>query len=312
MMSTYESITDLNDEFVGHKLNVLPDQIVLNDVTFNPRESLMPDNVSEMVTKHKKVISLYTAAAGTKSERIALVWSMRDGLVISPLVAKLIGKYRANTSDTVMKEGEAAEKEPTIGGHIEVVLMSFNQDKPIRGKVDTGATICSLHAEHIDIKSNQYEPDEQVASFIFNDAKYVIGLEQHQSVQSADGGVEYRPVIKFTVKHGETVVPDVLFNLNDRSGMEDQLLIGMNLLDELGLLIDPKMEAVVNDDVISADEWNWILEQVNLDCPQHDTHDDSEAIHRLYEQLMKQNISFADLLRHVKQHTIQVVEHLES
>ena len=193
------------------------------------------------------------------------------------------------------------EEEPVIGKKMEIVLVSFNGDKPIEGKVDTGASVCSLHAESIKIRNDPYRPEQQVVDFVYDGKKYSMGLAQHQAVSSADGGVGYRPVVQFTVKYDGKTYSEVAFNLNDRSEMEDRLLIGLNLLEQIGYKIDPK-ESV---ELSTEPEHAIVVEQpIVKDKIQAD-------VHELYEYLVEQDVSFSDLLRHVKMHTIQIVENLE-
>jgi hypothetical protein len=115
---------------------------------------------------------------------------------------------------------------------------------PIVGKVDTGATYCSLHAEELRIRPDPLSTENaDLVSFIFNDRRYTVPVVDYQAIASADGGVNQRPVITFNVKIKDELHEDIMFNLNDRSNMEDPLLIGMNLLKKGKFLIDPKMES---------------------------------------------------------------------
>lgn len=133
----------------------------------------------------------------------------------------------------------------TLGTHLELTLIGFNQDQPIQGKVDTGATFCSLHAENIQVKRSPYGTDEEeIVSFVFNKMNYSMNLEQYQAISSADGGVSQRPVVRFDVRIKDQIFHDVLFNLNDRSQMEDILLVGTNLLGKGKFLVDPAKESV--------------------------------------------------------------------
>lgn len=315
-MAAFKSIEQLNQSFVGRQLEALPNDIEINDSIFMLRDSLVPNNLSEL-NSGKKIIALYTPRAKTSDQRIALVWAMKSGLEISPVLAKMVGRYRTGNEETVMKEAEKKEKEePTIGSRIDITLVSFNDNKPITGKVDTGATINSLHAENIHVRNDPLDDEHQIVDFVFEGRKYTVGLVQQQSVSSADGGVNYRPVVSFSVKYDGKVIPDVMFNLNDRSEMEDKLLIGMNLIEEIGYKIDPKKESEEpsgEDEIITEEEWAYIIGEVEKDVAtlSEDSNSALDNVHVLYEYLLSQNITFADLLRHVKQHTINIVEHLE-
>jgi hypothetical protein len=133
----------------------------------------------------------------------------------------------------------------TIGKSLDIVLIGFNRDQPIRGKVDSGAVFCSLHAENVQVKRDPLATgEEEIVSFVFNQVKYSMNLEQYQAISSADGGVEQRPVVRFDVRIKDAIYHDILFNLNDRSHMQDPLLLGTNLLEKGKFLIDPTKESI--------------------------------------------------------------------
>lgn len=142
----------------------------------------------------------------------------------------------------------------TIGTYLDVVLIGFNQDQAIHGKVDTGAQFCSLHAENVQVKRDPFGTgEEEIVTFVFNKMRYSMNLEQYQAISSADGGTEQRPVVRFDVRIKDAIYHDILFNLNDRSHMEDPLLIGTNLLQKGKYLVDPARESI---------DWGYISRQV--------------------------------------------------
>jgi hypothetical protein len=323
-MDTFTSIEQLNKAFKSHEISKIPSEITIGATAFSFRESLIPSSLIEL-NNGKKILALYNEHPKSSGQRLVLVWSMKSGLVISPLLVKLVGHFRGGSEESVMKtESQQASKnekpeEPVIGSHIDVILNGFNDNQTIRGKVDTGATINSLHATNIKIRKDPYEPEQEIVDFEFNGKRYSVGLAQYQSVQSADGGIKYRPVVQFTVKYGEKVVPDVMFNLNDREDMEDKLLIGMNLLSGIGYKIDPTLESIDLSVPVSAEEWELILEEIEgleIDQSVCGTEDSltgkTSDVHALYEYLVKQEVTFSTLLGHVKMDTIKIMENLES
>jgi hypothetical protein len=133
----------------------------------------------------------------------------------------------------------------TIGTYLDIVLIGFNQDQAIHGKVDTGAVFCSLHAENVQVKRDPLSTnEEEIVTFIFNKSRYSMNLEQYQAISSADGGTHQRPVVRFDVRVKDVIYHDILFNLNDRSNMEDPLLVGTNLLQKGKYLVDPAKESI--------------------------------------------------------------------
>jgi hypothetical protein len=320
-MNNFDSIDQLNNTFTKQELHHIPSEIVIGEIPFVKRESLIPTNMDELFGS-KKLAVLYSAKANSSDKRLILVWKMTRGLTISPLVAKLISKYRTDdrTVNEATKTKVDKEPEPVIGAHIEVVLNSFNNSKPIRGKVDTGATVCSLDASNINVRKDPYDSEQHIVDFTFEGTKYSVGLAEFQSVQSASGGMENRPVVSFTVKCEGKTIPNVLFNLNDRSGMEDKILVGMNLLNALGIKIDPKKESFEDTShIIEEDEigdMEYIMEQIDEideeEIYQTQKHEQYEKLSSLYEYLLQQNIPMSELLHFVKEHTITIIEKMES
>ena len=319
-MVTYENIQQLNQQFTKGELGKVPDTITIGDVEFRHRNCLFPDDMTD-ASSGKPFVQLYNAFGGKSHDRIALVWKMKSELSIHPLVAKTIGKYRGGNTSSAMHEAATATKnkakapeEPVIGSQLEIVIVSLNNNSSIMGKVDTGATISSLHAENINIRKDPLNPEQQVVDFVVDGTKYTTSLEQQQSVQSADGGIEYRPLVKFNVKYDGKLIQNVIFNLNDRSHMDHKLLIGMNLLSEIGYKIDPTKESEEfsdEDHIITEDERQWIMEQI-MDSEEIQLESVQEQkVRALYEFLVQQDVSFSNLLKFVKVHTIQVVEGLE-
>lgn len=109
-----------------------------------------------------------------------------------------------------------------IGYEEPVVIHNINNGEPINGKIDTGADMCSMHAENIQVQNGNVQ-------FSINGKVYRMSLARTQTVKQADSDTEERPVVKFTFELGGQTISDVECNINDRTGMSP-LLIGKNLL----------------------------------------------------------------------------------
>lgn len=132
-----------------------------------------------------------------------------------------------------------------VGDDIDISLLKNGMHlcKPITGKIDTGAEICSLHGDDISV-------DGKVVSFAIDGKTFSMPVHEIQSIQSSNGSVEKRPSIILDVKISDMddVFNDIVFNLSNRSKMEDKLLIGQNLLEKAKFLVDPlKEQEGVND-----------------------------------------------------------------
>lgn len=139
----------------------------------------------------------------------------------------------------------------TIGLDAEITLVGINGDNPLRAKVDTGAQECSLDAQNLEEDVDDISGSGSV-SFTLGEYKYKMAIAGYQSISSADGGTTNRPTIKLGVRFGEEYIPDMVFNLNDRSGMDYPILLGVSFLKAAGLQIDPSLSEAI--EIEFADE----------------------------------------------------------
>jgi hypothetical protein len=127
---------------------------------------------------------------------------------------------------------ELMNEELIIGIGSEVTFIQFN--KTAKAKIDTGAAECSLHATNISTEGDAVSFDSQILSA----NRLTLPLADIHTIKSADGGENKRPVVMLDVSLKDVVVKQVAFNLNDRTDMEDSILLGNNLLSKVpGLLV---------------------------------------------------------------------------
>lgn len=146
---------------------------------------------------------------------------------------------------------DTTEKKPDneIGSTVEVRFTNIPGSVPMKGKVDTGADISSLHATEHSIENGQ-------VTFMCPELsrnRITVPLITQQTVKSSDGGHEYRPVIKVNVKVNGKLMNDVEFNLNDRGNMKFPVLIGKNILIKGGFKIDPRLDENYDDEEVTID-----------------------------------------------------------
>lgn len=126
----------------------------------------------------------------------------------------------------------------TVGPVVEVIISGLADNQPVESKVDTGASCCSLDAQDIKITQDSYEQDHELVFFTFRGVKYRAIIDHYQMVKTADG-TSNRPAVIFNVTCNGKLVENVAFNLDDRSAMDYDVLLGMNFLDQTDFLIDP-------------------------------------------------------------------------
>lgn len=178
------------------------------------------------------------------------------------------------------------DQQNIIGNEVEVAFATLG-NRALIGKVDTGATTSSLHATNIQVSGNR-------VSFVCPDISsnsITMELAGSQEVHSADGGGQARPMVKFDVTVNGQSLSGVAFNLNDRSNMDDPVLIGQNILQAGNFIID------VNKDEVPSEAANPMGESVEFQDPPEDL---KEAI----QVILSYNIPldrFATLIARAKQ-----------
>lgn len=148
------------------------------------------------------------------------------------------------------------DKAKILGTSTEVTISNIPGCPPIKAKVDTGADISSIHAEEwstqngqVTFQNNEISPN-----------RITLPVIEKQAIKSSNGDIEYRPVVELDVKINGVPMSGVMFNLNDRGTMEYSMLIGKNVLERGGFLIDPKMDEAEDIDNIEVD-WDMLAEE---------------------------------------------------
>lgn len=181
-----------------------------------------------------------------------------------------------------MAAEETKKDENVLGDTAEVTFVSL-RGHTLKGKVDTGADVCSLHADHITIDGGR--KTVQFSSKLLTGNTNVITLPLHdqQAVKSANAGIKYRPIISLTIKINGKLLENVLFNLADRTGLEYPVLIGQNALEQGKFTINPTLETEI----------------VSMDSPIMNTNtnmDPKEKIIKAMETLLTSNVSLQQAL----------------
>jgi len=298
----FTNLEDLKNTFIEGKFK-MDDQITISGVPLNKRYS--PEiAVRDIFEKNFKGIVIYVVHQKDKDaakeagleQWVMFLWA-GVGTRVVPYDVRTITKARA-LGKRIIEGLEKYEKpDNIIGSTVEVKITSLPGSTPIKGKVDTGATICSLHADNF--KINRGENTITFKSPDLSSNELTVPLIDQQTVKSADGGSEYRPVIEFNIKVNGKIVNNVKFNLNDRSHMEFPMLVGRNALEGGKFLIDPRLDEdrITN----SADDgelnWDYIQEELSLELY---TEPQNSRAEELYTLIKESDVSFADIVRHIR------------
>ena len=183
----------------------------------------------------------------------------------------------------------------TIGSEATVRFTRFNKDTT--GKVDTGATTSSLHATRISLNSDGSQV--QFLSPCLSNNMVTLDITSKQEVHSADGGGNTRPVITLDIEIDGTPLTGVEFNLNDRSGMDSQILIGTNIIEAGNFVVDihqdndteqPTEDALVTQNDTNAIEGNAVDREAKI----------REAV----EVLRNSNVTLEEMVMYLKNEAI--------
>lgn len=257
----FETLNDLKTEFTKGKIKTLHAKITVEDIDYKLLNSTSYsfDGVINNETKPMVVFSIdrkkenvasynekHTDAddANSIQSRIVFIWAV-NRLIVRPVDVKFVSRGRM---DTIMVKEEVDRN--VIGDVVDVRFTSMPQSVTIKGKVDTGALMSSLHADKINI--NDKNNTVSFLSKILSPNIITLPLQDKQAIKSADGGTEYRPVIAVNININGKPLKDVLLNLNDRSNMDHKLLVGQNILEKGKFLIDPSIQE--NEGVIDWDK----------------------------------------------------------
>lgn len=147
---------------------------------------------------------------------------------------KASDKSDADETKDASGSSEEEEEATAVGLEEQIIIKRVNDNKPFNGKVDTGADRCSLHGEDIEIGDNYVR-------FNIENTRYKVALERFVTVLAANGS-EKRPIVKFNVEFNGNSFENIEFNISDRSDMKYQVIIGKNLLEVAGVLVNPSQE----------------------------------------------------------------------
>lgn len=232
---------------------------------------------------------------------IVLLWGCNDGMVIRPYDLRAIQPERFFVEST----------QERIGDIVILKIMLPSGAGALKGKVDTGADVCSLHAENIQIVGDMVK----FVSPELSRNELSLPVAQYHAVKSADGGTVNRPVVELDIEINGVSVRRAQFNLNDRSQMEHPVLIGQNVLEKTNFLIDPNQDGVHEDM-----EWNEDVELTTemIEATFEDAVpyiaekvEDKEKLQNVYNVLKESDVSLQELIQYIRVEARTVMEEID-
>ena len=276
-MKQYTSIQTLKDDFISGTFQ-LDEQVQVGDQVYEMCASHSHD-MRKIINENEKNVVVYENEES--KNWLMFVWGASKNTIIP---------YDVRTTTQPVTEKEEIQNR-VIADKIEVHFLNLPISGSVVAKVDTGAEMCSLHAENVQVNRGQGS-----VSFVcpeLSRSTLHLPLADQQAVKTSGGDTTYRPVVKVSLKVHGKVLKDMLVNLNDRSDMEDPMLLGQNALQAGNFLIDPNIIKEAKN--LITEEFLNQLKHQNV-TPVNTISD--ETAESLYEALTEVgNISIDDILK---------------
>jgi len=276
-MKEYETITALKAEFVSGDFQ-LDEEVKVGDTVYKNIQHATNETMQNMVCENAKGVVVYSGQ--NENNWLMFLWGAHGNSVIP---------YDVRTTTQVTEKEDIESR--IIADKIEVHFLNMPVSSSLVAKVDTGAEMCSLNAQDV-----QVDRQNKTVSFVapqLSNNTIKMNLADQQAVKTSGGDTTYRAVISATLKIKGKVLKDIQINLNDRSDMEDPMLIGQNALQPGKFLIDPNIIKDA-DQLLTAEFLNILRE--DLVVPSIILTE--ETIQQLYEALTQVgDISIGDMMK---------------
>jgi hypothetical protein len=254
----FDSIDDLKQRFLKSKNYNFAEEIDVNGLPYKRTQASNYD-MRDLIDKGIKQIVAYgtfkrkEAVDAGMNQFIVFLWGWANNMLV-PHDVRFMSAARMGMPIT---EGTAekmnVDKQKILGTVTEIQISNIPGCPPIKAKVDTGADISSIHADDWSSNNGQVtftSPD-------ISPNRITLPVIEKQAIKSSNGDIEYRPVVELDVRVNGVPMSGVMFNLNDRGTMEYSILVGKNILERGGFLIDPKIAEEDFDVDIDTFEIDW-------------------------------------------------------
>lgn len=311
----FASIQEVEQHFKSGKFQSIPQQLSVGGVVYrysdstefgweeiisNKRKAMSAFHVhpnNENMAKFNQVVSSDPDDTQTHQKMIVMLWGATRQLQMVPAATRFITSHRKDqVGIRGIREGIDISYQENITIH------NINDNQPFPCKIDTGADMCSLHAENISINGDE-------VTFSIGGKKYRMPIAGKQTVKQADSGVEERPTVKFNVELAGQTISDVECNLNDRSHMDSPMLVGKNLLSKADFTINTYGTDDGMSESLTQDDWDHIatlFEDVEVPELTESVVSDAE-VESVIRMMLESNCSLRDVIYHIKQDSLKIV-----
>lgn len=314
---TVSSIEEAQKMFISGNMNTVPQRLIIGDISY--MFFAINDNTWEDILEGKrKGVVIFTAERDRENmsrlennqqnlhEDVYLVWGLIQGMRHLPRATFTAPKSRrlnvAVRGTSGVREGNEIDLEEDV---LITSLQTLTQ--PIKGKVDTGADMCSLHATDISVS-----PGGDMVSFVTHGSRIQTRLYSNIEIKQSNG-TQQRPVILLDFKINDVEYNKIACNLSDRSDMSHKLLLGKNLLEQGDFSIS--MDESVADDDVDDSTIDWELvdqlieEQLESMPIMESAKLKEQDIQNLIQILSNSNVSMKEMISSIKLHMEQELTH---
>lgn len=235
-MKTFKSWVEFQEAIATRpeEIKNLEESFAIQGMNFN---RVYPKQVEFLSSTHKIVINEDEVTLSRLNEDQIMMNISPDSDVVEDLPPEEAKK--------VMDALDSIEEENVIK---EIEVVTFREiSGDYKARIDTGAKMTSMHAENVQVDGN-------TVSFETRHSRVKgVPLAGMVDVKTSDS-VEKRPIVTLTVNIEGQTLPNVDINLNDRSKMDEDVLIGRNVLKAGGFLVDvTNANESVDEDNIDID-----------------------------------------------------------
>lgn len=310
-MNEFQSLEQVQVTFTSGKFP-FGQNVTVGGVEYHLRGS-SKFTFEDMVVKGYKGIIVYSCGHQHRQEAVQagldewllFIWAFDSRQILQPVTVRATTSHRGapviDSGHGITEARAEGRDDNIIGDKVAVRFTSLPGSQALKGKVDTGAEICSLHADKWSIKGGKI----QFISPALSPNIITMNLYDHQAVKSANG-VQYRPVIELNIRINDRLINGVLFNLADRSHMEFPVLIGQNALEKGKFLIDPRIREEEEGEI----DWEGLMEDVK-DVAVKERPYDPERAQKIYQLLKDNDVSFNELIRHIRTEVVSTYEDIK-
>lgn len=307
-MKKYASLDSLKNEFLAGDFDFDTKTFALGDVEFQFLGETSKYSLLDIMRKNHKPLLVYNLVANKENEEkagdlkrwIVFLWGMNDKAQLVPYDVRNLNKARANVPIKEAPQDGADDR--VIADKVEVRFIDLPVANNLVAKVDTGAQVTSLHATDIQINRSTEGNTVSFNAPDLSQNRFTLPLQDQQAVKTSNGDTTNRPVIKVNMKIKNKLLKDILVNLNDRSTMDDPLLLGQNALEAGNFIVDPNL---LKDDINFDPEFLAELQQEVVPS----TRVSDEEARELYEALTKiGNLSITDIVKILRTEIVNEID----